>query len=83
MSTHTQTNTTVEPVAPDLLTITEAAALARLSKSTLRRYVAAGTFPAPVLQGPANAASGGQLQRWWRHEILAYLEGLKRGGGKK
>ena len=68
---------------PDLLTVDEAAALARLSKSTLRRYVADGLFPAPVLQGPANGASGGQLQRWWRHEVVAYLEGLKRGGSKR
>ena len=71
-------STTVEPEPDRLLTIIEVADHIALSKATVRRYVAAGILPPPVLQGPSNA-TGGQTQRWWRSEILAYLAGLKRG----
>ena len=67
--------------ADHLLTINEVVAIVRLSKSTVRRYVAANVFPQPVVQGPPNA-TGGRVQRWWRSEIDAYLAGLERGKGR-
>ena len=78
MENSTQKTQTVEPATDRLLTVHEVTALVSLSKSTVRRYIDLGIFPRPVVQGPTNA-QGGQTQRWWRSEILAYLAGLKRG----
>lgn len=71
-----------------LIPIREAAEMAGLHPSTLRRYVKAGDFVAPVAFGLRGLQSAGprkdgkprrsQAVRFWRHEVEEFLRNLPR-----
>lgn len=54
-----------------LLTYQAVCALTQISPSTLRRYVQAGTFPAPVKPDP-----NGRAVRFRQRDVLAWLNQL-------
>ena len=55
---------------PTLLTEAEVRKLVRLAPRTLRAYVAAGKFPAPLRLGDDAHAR----KRWLRSEVVAWVE---------
>lgn len=63
-----KTSTTLDVIDP-WLTVSEAAALIGIGKSTFRRGVSQGRFPLPVKVGG--------LTRWPRSELIGALEELK------
>ena len=73
--------TTIPPAAPAgaeghlLLTLDETAQSLSISKRTLNRLIAGGTFPAPLKIGRASRIA--------REDIAGYLETLRRERGDK
>jgi excisionase family DNA binding protein len=60
-----------------VITWREVLALTRVSRSTIRRYVAGGRFPAPIANWP------GRRWCWSRSEVRAYFDGLTKPGGEE
>ncbi len=58
-----------------LITLTQTAQALSISKRTLNRLIAGGTFPAPLKIGRASRVS--------REDIAGYLETLRRQRGDK
>jgi excisionase family DNA binding protein len=58
-----------EPDLPDhrLLTVTDITSFLRISKPSLRTWVADGRFPAPLI-------IGGRVRRWRRSDVVAFLD---------
>ena len=61
-------------MAQQFMTITETAALVRLSESGLRRRIAAGKFPEPLKIGSRSV--------WDRSEVVKHLEQQGGDGAK-
>ena len=59
-----------------LLRLPEVIELTRLSKPSVYRLIAQAGFPKPLRIGP-------RASRWYRHEIVAWIEGRPRGGSDK
>ena len=63
-----------ETAALSLLTLAECGALCRASKSSIRRWASDPStgFPAPI------RLPGGQVLRWWKGEVEAWLRARPR-----
>lgn len=57
----------------ELLTLAEAADLARMSRRTLESLIAQGT-------GPATVRIGGRMVRIWRTDLLTWIDSHRTGG---
>ena len=57
----------------ELLTIPEAADLARMSRRSLESLIAQGT-------GPATVRMGRRMVRIWRTDLLAWIDSHRTGG---
>lgn len=58
---------------PGLLTIPEAAAVARMSRRSLESLIAQGT-------GPATVRIGRRMVRVWRADLVAWIDAHREGG---
>ena len=58
----------------ELLTREEVLSLCRIRKSALYDYMRRGNFPLPVKMSK-------RCVRWWKHEVMAWLEALPRATG--
>ena len=58
---------------PELLTVAEAAALARMSRRTLEALIAQGA-------GPATVRIGRRMVRVWRRDLLSWIDAHREGG---
>ena len=61
------------PADPELLTIPEAAAIARMSRRSLESLIAQG-------DGPATVRIGRRMVRIWRRDLLAWIDAHREGG---
>lgn len=57
----------------ELLTIPEAAELARMSRRSLEALIAQGA-------GPATVRMGRRMVRIWRRDLLAWIDAHRQGG---
>lgn len=58
---------------PELLTILEAAAVARMSRRSLEALIAQGA-------GPATVRIGRRMVRIWRRDLVAWIDSHRTGG---
>ena len=58
---------------PELLTIPEAAAVARMSRRSLEALIAQGS-------GPATVRIGRRMVRVWRRDLVTWIDSHRTGG---